>query len=81
MRLTGWQAAGWLGEHRPTPEETRALLDVIDRDLRDIAVAANSPDSNSDALTTRRCGRRRSLSPPTAAGQPENEDTASASGH
>jgi hypothetical protein len=45
MSLTGWRDAGWLGEHKPSREETRALLDVIDRDLRDSAVAAISPDT------------------------------------
>jgi hypothetical protein len=45
MSLTDWAAAGWLVEHRPSQDETRALLGVIDRDLRDSAVAALSPDS------------------------------------
>jgi len=45
MSLTDWKAAGWLVEHRPTRDETRALLGVIDRDLRDSAVAAPSPDT------------------------------------
>jgi len=45
MSLTDWKAAGWLVEHKPTRDETRALLGVIDRDLRDSAVAALSPDT------------------------------------
>jgi hypothetical protein len=45
MSLAGWRDAGWLGEHKPSRDETRALLDVIDRDLRDSAVAAISPDT------------------------------------
>jgi phosphoribosylamine-glycine ligase len=43
--LAGWRDARWLGEHKPSRDETRALLKVIDRDLRDSAVAAISPDT------------------------------------
>lgn len=45
MSLTDWHAAGWLTEHKPTREETRALLGVIERDLRDSEVEALSPDT------------------------------------
>jgi hypothetical protein len=45
MILTDWKAAGWLVEHEPSQDETRALLGVIDRDLSDSAVAALSPDA------------------------------------
>lgn len=45
MSLAGWRDAGWLGEHKPSRDETRALLEVIDRDLRDSAVAAISADT------------------------------------
>ena len=45
MSLTDWKAAGWLVEHEPSQDETRALLGVVDRDLRDSEVAALSPDT------------------------------------
>jgi hypothetical protein len=45
MSLTDWKAAGWLVEHKPTRDETRALLGVVDRDLHDSEVAALSPDT------------------------------------
>ncbi len=45
MSLTDWKAAGWLVEHEPSQDETRSLLGVIDRDLRDSAVPALSPDT------------------------------------
>jgi hypothetical protein len=45
MSLAGWRDASWLSEHKPSRDETRALLDIIDRDLRDSAVAAISPDT------------------------------------
>jgi len=45
MSLADWKAGGWLVEHKPTRDETRALLGVIDRDLRDSEVAALSPDT------------------------------------
>ena len=45
MSLTDWKAAGWLVEHRPTQDETRALLGVIERDLRDSEVTALSADT------------------------------------
>lgn len=45
MSLTSWLAAGWLTEHRPTPEETAALFGVIERDLRDSEVEVLSPDT------------------------------------
>ena len=43
--MTGWQAAGWLTEHRPSREETQSLLGIIERDLRDSEVEALSPDT------------------------------------
>jgi hypothetical protein len=45
MSLASWQAAGWLTEHKPTREETQALLGVVERDLRDSDVEALSPDT------------------------------------
>lgn len=45
MSLTDWKAAGWLVDHEPSQDETRALLGVIDRDLRDGEVAELSPDT------------------------------------
>jgi hypothetical protein len=45
MSLADWKAAGWLVEHEPSQDETRALLGVIDRDLRDSAVVALSADT------------------------------------
>ena len=45
MSLTDWKAAGWLVDHKPTRDETRALLGVLDRDLRDSEVPALSPDT------------------------------------
>ncbi len=45
MSLTDWKAAGWLVEHEPSQDETRALFGVIDRDLQDSGVAALSPDT------------------------------------
>jgi hypothetical protein len=45
MSLTDWKAAGWLVDHEPSRDETRSLLGVIDRDLRDSAVQVLSPDA------------------------------------
>jgi hypothetical protein len=45
MGLTDWKAAGWLVDHKPTRDETRSLLGVIDRDLRDSEVSGLSPDT------------------------------------
>jgi hypothetical protein len=45
MSLADWKAAGWLVDHEPSQDETRSLLGVIDRDLRDSAVALLSPDT------------------------------------
>jgi hypothetical protein len=45
MSLTNWHAAGWLVEHKTTPEEIRELFAVAERDLKDSAVAEISPDT------------------------------------
>jgi hypothetical protein len=45
MSLTSWRAAGWLVEHKTTPEEVRELFAVAERDLKDSAVAGISPDT------------------------------------
>jgi hypothetical protein len=44
MSLTDWRKNGWLVEHRPSREEIRALLELVDRDLTDSTVEALSPD-------------------------------------
>jgi hypothetical protein len=45
MSLTNWHAAGWLVEHRTTPEELRDLFAVAERDLKDSAVTGISSDT------------------------------------
>ena len=45
MSLTNWQAAGWLVEHKATPEEIRDLFAVVERDLKDSAVTGISSDT------------------------------------
>jgi hypothetical protein len=45
MSLTTWHAAGWLVEHRTTPEEIRDLFALADRDLSDSAVTGISADT------------------------------------
>src|SRR6266571_4964891 len=45
MSLTNWQAAGWLVEHKATPEEIRDLFAVAERDLKDSAVTGISSDT------------------------------------
>jgi len=45
MSLTSWRAAGWLVEHKTTPEEVRELFAVAERDLKDSGVAGISPDT------------------------------------
>jgi hypothetical protein len=84
MSLTDWKAAGWLVDHEPSQDETRSLLGVIDRDLRDSAVAVLSPDtqlglaSPAHAFTcsatyarSRRSRRRRIDMEPSATQQQE----------
>jgi hypothetical protein len=44
VSLSDWLKYGWLIEHRPTPEEIRDLLALVDRDLKDSEVDALSPD-------------------------------------
>lgn len=44
MSLKDWLKNGWLVEHVASPEETRAHLDVIARDLKDCALSGMSPD-------------------------------------
>jgi hypothetical protein len=45
MSLTNWHAAGWLVEHKTTPEEVRDLFAVAERDLKDSAVPGISSDT------------------------------------
>ena len=45
MSLTNWGAAGWLVEHKATPEEIRDLFAVAERDLKDSAVTGISSDT------------------------------------
>lgn len=45
MSLTNWHAAGWLVEHKTTPEEIRDLFAVAERDLKDSAVSGISSDT------------------------------------
>ncbi len=45
MSLSSRFAAGWLTDHRSTPEETAALFGIIQRDLHDSEVEALSPDT------------------------------------
>lgn len=45
MTLTNWLAAGWLVEHKTTPEEIRELFAVAERNLKDSAVSGISPDT------------------------------------
>lgn len=45
MSLTDWRAAGWLLEHKTTPEEIRDLFAIAERDLKDSAVSGISPDT------------------------------------
>ena len=44
MSLKDWLKNGWLVEHAPSPEETRAHLDVVARDLKDCVLPDLSPD-------------------------------------
>ena len=44
MGLKDWLKNGWLVEHAPSPEETRAHLGVVARDLQDCALPGLSPD-------------------------------------
>jgi hypothetical protein len=43
--LSDWAKSRWLAEHTPSAEEIRDLLAVVDRDLKDSAVAGISPDT------------------------------------
>src|SRR5438876_10647888 len=45
MSLTNLEAAGWLVEHKATPEEIRDLFAVAERDLKDSAVTGISSDT------------------------------------
>ena len=45
MSLTNWHSAGWVVEHKTTPEEIRDLFAVSERDLKDSEVAGISPDT------------------------------------
>jgi len=45
MSLTNWHTAGWVVEHKTTPEEIRDLFAVSERDLKDSEVAGISPDA------------------------------------
>ena len=38
MSLTNWHTAGWVVEHKTTPEEIRDLFAVSERDLKDSEV-------------------------------------------
>ena len=45
MSLTNWHTAGWVVEHKTTPEEIRDLFAVSERDLKDSEVVGISPDT------------------------------------
>ena len=45
MSLTNWHAAGWLVEHKTTPQEVRDLFAVAERALKDSAVPGISSDT------------------------------------
>ena len=45
MSLINWHTAGWVVEHKTTPEEIRDLFAVSERDLKDSEVAGISPDA------------------------------------
>src|SRR5438876_7604459 len=45
MSLTNLEAAGWLVEHKATPEEIRDLFAVAERALKDSAVTGISSDT------------------------------------
>ena len=45
MSVTDWHSAGWVVEHKTTPEEIRDLFAVSERDLKDSEVAGISPDT------------------------------------
>ena len=45
MSLTNWHAAGWVVEHKATPEEIRDLFALAERDLKDSAVSDISSDT------------------------------------
>lgn len=44
MSLDDWLANGWLEPHESSPEEVRALLALVDRDLGDAAIDRLSAD-------------------------------------
>lgn len=44
MSLSGWERNGWLQRHKPSPNEIRDLLAVIERDLADSAAEGLSSD-------------------------------------
>ena len=42
--LTNWQSNGWLEKHQSSPQETRELLNIADRDLADCQAQSLSSD-------------------------------------
>lgn len=42
--LTNWQRNGWLEKHQASPQETRELLNIADRDLADCQTQSLSSD-------------------------------------
>lgn len=44
MTLADWERNGWLTAHRTSPQEIRALLAIVERDLKDCTSDGLSPD-------------------------------------
>ena len=49
MSLERWAENGWLRAEPTSPDEIRGLLAIVDRDLKDAAVAAISEDRRFEA--------------------------------
>ncbi len=44
MSLADWAKNGWLRAHKPTKEEIKNLLEIVERDLKDVSAQGLSDD-------------------------------------